>query len=135
MKQPKAPHKQDHLTSSLPVTRILFRRRIEAQILILPQRLFGVRKNSIKIRLSNRFILLLLRKGLSLESSANDIQSTLESLLLSPLSRLISCGQLTFGDVLVIRTNEKSNEIEIERVSKRQPKDDLKENQTNQILF
>ena len=88
----------------------------------LPQRLFGIKKNSFKIRLSNRFLILLLRTGLNLKSSAQEFQTTLERLLLSPLSRIVLWGQLTFGDVLVIRTNKKNNEIEIKRVNRRQRK-------------
>jgi ribosomal 50S subunit-recycling heat shock protein len=59
----------------------------------------------------------------------------LENILLAPLSRLISCGQLTFGDVLVIRTNEKNNEIEIERLSGRKQKSNSKASHTSQILL
>jgi ATP-dependent Clp protease ATP-binding subunit ClpA len=135
MKQPLAPHKQDQLSPSHPVNRISLRRRIEAQISVLPQRLFGIKRNSFKIRLSNRFMLLLMRKGISLKSSASEIQAMLENILLAPLSRLISCGQLTFGDVLVIRTNEKNNEIEIERLSGRKQKSNSKASHTSQILL
>ena len=88
----------------------------------LPQRLFGIKKNSLSIRLSNRFFILLLRTGLNLKSSAQEIQATLEQLLLSPLSHIVACGQLTFGDVLIIRTNKNNNKIEIERVNQRSGK-------------
>ena len=83
---------------------------------------FRRQKNSLKVRLSNRFVIFLLRKGLDLKSSAKDIRTELEELLLSPLSRLVGSGQLTCGDVLMIRTKEKNGEIQIERISGRQRK-------------
>jgi hypothetical protein len=135
MKQLEADPKHDQRLSLRPINRISFRKRIEAQIQILPQRLFKIRKNSFKIRLSNRFILLLMRKGLNMKSNTTEIQAMLENILLAPLSRLISCGQLTFGDVLLIRTNEKNNEIEIERISGRQLRSSLNEGQSSQALL
>ena len=119
MKNLAAPRPLEPHQSSLAAGHVAFRKRVEAQAARLPERLFGIKKNSFKIRLSNRFIALLLRKGLSLASSAKEIQAALERFLSAPLSRFLSCGQLTFGDVLVIRTNEKNNEIEIDCVSKR----------------
>lgn len=120
MKNFATPRSIENNQSALTVARIAFRKRVELQVLGMPERLFGIKKNSFKLRLSNRFILLLLRKGLNITSSAKDIRTALEKLLLSPLSRLLSCGQLTFGDVLIIRTNKANSDIEIERVNKRQ---------------
>ena len=122
MKNLTAPLSIEMKPPSLPEARLAFRKRVEAQVLGLPQRFFGIKKNSFKIRLSNRVILLLLRTGLHLKSSTQEIQATLEKLLRSPLSRIVSCGQLTFGDVLVIRTNKQNNEIEIERINRRSRK-------------
>lgn len=120
MKNLATPRSIENNQSTLTIARIAFRKRVESQVLGMPERLFGIKKNSFKLRLSNRFVMLLLRKGLSLASSAKDIRIALEKLLFSPLSRLLSCGQLTFGDVLVVRTNKTNSEIEIDRVNKRQ---------------
>ncbi len=120
MKNSTAPLTHEKLTSSQPVARIAFRKRVEAEISELPPRHLGVKKNSLKVRLSNRFIIFLLRKGLDLKSSAKEIRTELEELLVSPLSRLVGSGQLTCGDVLMIRTKAKNGEIQIERISGRQ---------------
>lgn len=120
MKNLATPRSIENNSSALPVTRIAFRKRVESQVLGIPEQLFGIKKNSFRLRLSNRFIMLLLRKGLTVASSTREIQATLEKLLAPPLSRLLSCGQLTFGDVLIIRANKANSEIEIERVNKRQ---------------
>jgi len=122
MKNLTAPLSLEMKPPSLLEARLAFRKRVEAQVLGLPQRFFGIKKNSFKIRLSNRVILLLLGTGLHLKSSTQEIQATLEKLLRSPLSRIVSCGQLTFGDVLVIRTSKQNNEIEIERINRRSRK-------------
>lgn len=120
MKNLATPRSIENNTSALPVARMAFRQRVESQIVAIPEQLFGIKKNSFKLRLSNRFIMLLLRKGLNMASSTREIRATLEKLLFPPLSRLLSCGQLTFGDVLVIRTNKTNSAIEIDRVNKRQ---------------
>lgn len=119
MKNSRPPLHLEKNQPPLSVTRVAFRRRVEAQLAELPQQLFGLKKNSFKIRLSSRFILLLLRKGLHLKSSTKEIQTFLEKMLYTPLSRILSCGQLRFGDVLMVRTDGTNQEIEITRLNRR----------------
>lgn len=105
------------------IDRSAFRKKVEVALSALSERLPGGQRNRLKIRASNRFLRSLYRAGINLRSDSKELQLILENKLDTPLTRLISTGQLTYGDVLIIRMQEQTGEIQIERVSSRERKE------------